>query len=109
MKIFELQKEGTEQLKKVQITEARRKVNGILSHLTGLDAVQLRIHEQEEISEKQRNDFFTFLDKLIQGYPLQYITGKQEFMRVRISCDRRRFNSTTRYRNFSWRSIKKNT
>ena len=39
-------------------------------------------HNNEELDEKQMLEIKQNLDKIIEGYPIQYITGKQEFMGV---------------------------
>ncbi len=40
----------------------------------------LLIHDKEELAEDKILEIKNNLDKIIKGYPIQYITGKQEFM-----------------------------
>ncbi len=40
----------------------------------------LIIHDKEELAEDKILEIKNNLDKIIKGYPIQYITGKQEFM-----------------------------
>lgn len=80
MEIQELQKEGIKRLKQAGIPEARQKANRLLAHLLNLDLVQLIMKEKEMVTKKQQEIFFSMVQRLLAGEPIQYILQNQEFM-----------------------------
>ena len=80
MEIQELQKEGIKRLKQAGIPEARQKSNRLLAHLLNLDLVQLIMKEKEMVTKKQQEIFFSMVQRLLAGEPIQYILQNQEFM-----------------------------
>lgn len=80
MEIQELQKEGIKRLKQAGIPEGRQKANRLLAHLLNLDLVQLIMKEKEMVTKKQQEIFFSMVQRLLAGEPIQYILQNQEFM-----------------------------
>ncbi len=76
MEIQELQKEGIKRLKQAGIPEARQKANRLLAHLLNLDLVQLIMKEKEMVTKKQQEIFFSMVQRLLAGEPIQYILQK---------------------------------
>jgi len=84
--IRETIKEGTEKLKNTQdkpILMSRL----ILQFVLNKDKEYLIIHDNEEIDEKNYNKFVECINKLNEGYPIQYITNVQEFMKLKFYVD----------------------
>lgn len=79
MQIKDLLKKGEIELKSENIEESNIKVKLLLSSLIGKNKEYLLIHDDEHIEQEIENKFFKKIERLKLGYPIQYITGKQEF------------------------------
>ena len=79
MKIKEVLKKGKEKLIENKIEDANIISRVLLQYVLKLDRNQLIINQFNEIKEEQITQYIEFIDKIIEGMPLQYITKKQEF------------------------------
>ena len=79
MKIEEVLKKGKEKLIENKIEDANIISRVLLQYVLKLDRNQLIINQFNEIKEEQITQYIEFIDKIIEGMPLQYITKKQEF------------------------------
>ena len=80
MKLNELLKDGIYVLKESNIEECNLKARLLLCHLLGQSKEYLMINDAEEIDTETQIAYYSLLDRLTSGEPLQYITGHQEFM-----------------------------
>lgn len=87
MKIKELILKGIQNLKENQIEDSNMKARILMQHVTQKSRNQLVIDMNEEISQEKEMIYFKYLEELIKGKPLQYITHHQEFMRLDFYVD----------------------
>lgn len=87
MNLGQLQKQGIQELQKVGISEPRRKINRLLGSLLGTDSVGLMKQEKEEVKKELEIVFENSLQQLKEGYPIQYLTHHQEFMKLPFYVD----------------------
>ena len=80
MKIKELLKKGNDILKEYNIEEYILKCRMLLSSLLGKDKEYLLIYDDQPVSENVKEDFFSGIEKIKNGLPIQYVINKQEFM-----------------------------
>lgn len=73
-------KYGTTVLEQVNILNASGEAWYLLEHLLAIDKVYYLMHLEEAISEEKWDAYKQLLDRRASHYPLQYITGQQEFM-----------------------------
>lgn len=52
----------------------------LLSYVTGYSRAGYLLHENDEMSERQAEQFHKLVDQRADRIPLQYLTGEQEFM-----------------------------
>lgn len=52
----------------------------LLEYVTGFDKGYYYLHYQDELKEEQKSEYESLLRKRAERVPLQYITGRQEFM-----------------------------
>lgn len=71
---------GVENLKKANINEEMLKARRLLAFVLGTNKEYLLIHNDDEISKEQINEYKRYINRLKKGEPLQYITNSQEFM-----------------------------
>ena len=82
MTIKELLIEGSNKLKEEKIEEPILSVRILLSFLLNKPKEYLVINDKEEVEEEILKKFEENILKLINGVPIQYITNKQEFMKL---------------------------
>ena len=87
MKIKEILIEGNKLLKDNHIEEETIICKLLLKYLLNKDNSYLVIHQDEEIDEVVQEQFFEFIDEIIQGKPVQYIVKNQEFMGLDFYVD----------------------
>lgn len=80
LNIQEIQKYCIERLKENNIDDYNLKSKLLICALINKSKEYLIIHDKEELAEEKILKIKSNLDKIIKGYPIQYITGKQEFM-----------------------------
>ena len=88
MTIKEVLKIGVEELKNINIQEPISKARLILAFELCKNKEYLITHDEEEIEEKVFNSFFGKIQRLIDGEPLQYLTGQQEFMKLNFMVNK---------------------
>jgi release factor glutamine methyltransferase len=74
--------EGTQQLRKAVVPEARRDAGSLLAHVLGRDRSFLISHADSAVSDEAFRAFRLFIDRRASGEPMQYITGHQEFFKL---------------------------
>lgn len=87
MNIKELIKNGTEILKKYNIDEAYLKAKILLEYELGVKNEYLIIHYEDEVEIKNLEKYKLDLQKLVNGFPIQYITNNQEFFGLNFYVD----------------------
>lgn len=80
MNIQEMQKYCIEKLIENNIDDYNLKSKLLICTIINKSKEYLIIHDKEELTENKILEIKNNLDKIIKGYPIQYITGKQEFM-----------------------------
>lgn len=80
MNIQEIVNYSTNKLKENNIEDYNLKAKLLISKVINKPKEYLLIHNNEEIKEEKIFEIKKNLDKIIQGYPIQYITQNQEFM-----------------------------
>ena len=84
MTIKELLNQGTIMLKNEGIEGPKNKARAILEHTLKKTREYLIIYDNKEIEAKERDEYIKNIKRLTQGEPLQYITGIQEFMKLKF-------------------------
>lgn len=87
MKIKELIVKGMQNLKENQIEDSNMKARILMQYITQKSREQLVLDMNEEISQEKEMIYFKYLQELIKGKPLQYITHHQEFMGLDFYVD----------------------
>jgi len=82
MKLKELLGKTITKLKENNIEEANSKARRLLSFTLNVSKEYLIINNEIEISEENINKYNDNIEQLIEGKPIQYIIGKQEFMGI---------------------------
>ncbi len=84
MTIKELLNQGIIILKNEGIEAPKNKARVILEYTLKKAREYLIIYDSKEVTAEQRDKYIKNLKRLIQGEPLQYITGLQEFMKLKF-------------------------
>jgi release factor glutamine methyltransferase len=87
MKIQEILNEAVCKLKKENIEEPVLKARLLLCYILKVEKEYLIVNANKEVDEKQGIEYNKVLQKLINGYPIQYITNSQEFMKLNFYVD----------------------
>lgn len=82
MTIKEALNKGTFMLKNNNIETPKLKARLLLQFTLNKTREYLIIYDNENIPQDKEIIYFKYIDKLIQGIPLQYITNTQEFMKM---------------------------
>ena len=82
MTIREALNKGTFMLKNNNIETPKLKARLLLQFTLNKTREYLIIYDNESISQDKEVLYFKYIDKLIKGMPLQYITNTQEFMKM---------------------------
>ena len=64
------------------IDEASNKIRRIMSFVTGIEKSYLLVHNMDELNTEHEKSFFKYIEELVNGRPIQYILGHQEFMGI---------------------------
>lgn len=59
----------------------------LMKYILGKDDTYIVSNQNEELDENLENKYFKLTEKVQNGYPLQYITNKQEFMGLNFYVD----------------------
>jgi len=87
MNIKEILEEAVTNLKENKIEEANLKAKILLAFTLKVSKEYLIINNDKEISQEHISEFNNYLNEIKQGKPLQYITGKQEFMGIEFNVN----------------------
>ena len=82
MTIRELLRQAIIMLKNENIEAPKNKARMLLQTTLKKSKEYLMIYDTKEITPKEREEYIKNVKRLIMGEPLQYITGKQEFMKL---------------------------
>lgn len=82
MKIEELLKEGKQKLNEKQVEDANLIARVLLQFVLKIDRNELIKMQEQEVEKKDKKEYEIAIQKIIEGIPLQYITNKQEFMKL---------------------------
>lgn len=78
---------GVKKLKNENISEPVLKARLLLCYILNLKKEDLVIYGYKEINSKDQEKYEKVIQKLIEGYPLQYITHHSEFMKLDFYVD----------------------
>ncbi len=84
MKIEDILKDNILKLKEANIEDANIIARELLAHTLKKDRQYLIINSKEEIGREEQVEYNNNIDSIIKGKPLQYITNKQEFMKMKF-------------------------
>lgn len=84
MKINELMKVGTNILKEKEIEEPILKMRLLISSVLNKGKEYIITHGEEEIDSLKVEEIYNKIKKLEEHIPIQYITNKQEFMKLKF-------------------------
>ncbi len=84
LNIQEIQEYSIDKLKGNNIEDYNLKTKLLISNVINKPKEYLIIHEKEEVSEDKILEIKNNINKIIEGYPIQYITEKQEFMGLNL-------------------------
>lgn len=82
MKIKDAMQTAINKCKVNNIDEASNKVRRIMSFVTGIEKSYLLVHNMDELNTENEKSFFKCIEELVNGRPIQYILGNQEFMGI---------------------------
>lgn len=80
LNIQEIQKYCLNKLKENNVEDYSLKAKLLICNAISKPKEYLLIHDKEELEEAKALEIKDNINKIIEGYPIQYITGKQEFM-----------------------------
>lgn len=80
-------RKAVQQLKENKIEEPMLKARLLLCYILKVEKEYLVIHSEEEIRKQEEEEYKKAIQKLVKGYPLQYITHYQEFMKLDFYVD----------------------
>lgn len=88
MEIREVLNKNINKLKKNNIEDAVLKAKLILSYSLDVSKEYLIINDNLNLSEEEINQYEEYINRLILNEPIQYIIGKQEFMKLPIKVNK---------------------
>ena len=88
MNILELRKSGRNKLINNKIEDAIIKSDILLQFVLNMEKTELIINQEKEVSEENKNTYFYYIEEIIKGKPVQYITNEQEFMNLKYYVDK---------------------
>jgi release factor glutamine methyltransferase len=77
--IAEVLREASQILERAGVPEARREAGSLLSFVIGKDRTFLIAHAEDELHDRDVDQFREAVERRAAGEPLQYITGVQDF------------------------------
>lgn len=87
MNLKELINYGKNLLKENEIQDSSIIAKILAEYILQIDRNQIIINEDKQIKEHEKTRYYFALIEIIQGMPLQYITNKQEFMKLEFYVD----------------------
>jgi release factor glutamine methyltransferase len=80
LNIEEALKEAIDKLNMNKVNESTLKARMLLAFVLDKEKEYLVIHNKDEVEERLLSPYFKYIDEVIEGKPIQYITKHQEFM-----------------------------
>ncbi len=87
MNIGELKNIGLAELIKHNIDDASTKINLLLQYVLKMSKIDLLVNSKNEVTDLKRIEFLGFVQDIMDGKPIQYITNNQEFMGLDFYVD----------------------
>lgn len=87
MNIKELNAIGIDRLRKNNIDDYINKAERLLQYVLNMTKIEIVINFNAEVKEDLQFEYLFFIDEIIKGKPLQYITNNQEFMKLNFYVD----------------------
>lgn len=87
MTILELRKMGRKKLIDNQIDDATIKADILLQFVLNMNKTELIIKQEQEVIEKDKYTYLSYIKEIVNGKPVQYITKEQEFMNLKFYVD----------------------
>ena len=84
MKIQDLRKIGKDILIKNNVEDAVFKVDRLLSFVLNMSKAELIINSNKELNTATEEFFLKHINDISEGKPIQYITNRQEFMKINL-------------------------
>lgn len=78
---------GKDFLRSNEIDDYETIVKIVIEYVFKISKTQLILHYEDEVNELGAFDYKSYLNKIVDGVPVQYITNKQEFMGLRFYVD----------------------
>lgn len=88
MTIKELINQGIMLLKNEGVESPKNKARAILQYTIKKPREYLIIYDNKEVTSKQKEEYVRNIKRLISGEPLQYIIGRQEFMKLKFKVNK---------------------
>ena len=87
MNIQELKRIGIKKLTENNVDEAAMKVSILLQFVLRMNKTELLLKDTMPVSQAEEESFFNYVEEIIEGKPIQYITNHQEFMGLNFYVD----------------------
>ena len=87
MKIEELLRYGKEKLEKQKVEDASIISRILMQYVLKIDRNKLIINKNDNVDINKENEYKEYIEEIIKGKPVQYITNNQEFMRLNFYVD----------------------
>ncbi len=87
MKIEELLRYGKEKLEKQKVEDASIIPRILMQYVLKIDRNKLIINKNDNVDINKENEYKEYIEKIINGKPIQYITNNQEFMKLNFYVD----------------------
>lgn len=88
MKIKEALNREIQKLKSAKIEDAISKARRLLTYTIDVEKEYLIINNEQELSDENVKRYGMNIERLIEGEPIQYIIGKQEFMGIEFNVNK---------------------
>ena len=87
MNIQKIRNFGRNKLKENSIEDASFKAEILLQYILNMNKTEIIINSEREVQHDLEQKYIAYLDEVITGKPIQYITHKQEFMGLNFYVD----------------------
>lgn len=87
MKIEELLRYGKGKLEKQKVEDASIISRILMQYVLKIDRNKLIINKNDNVDINKENEYKEYIEEIIKGKPVQYITNNQEFMRLNFYVD----------------------
>ena len=87
MNIQKLRNFGRNKLKENSIEDSSFKAEILLQYTLNMNKTEIIINSEREVQHDLEQKYIAYLDEVITGKPIQYITHKQEFMGLNFYVD----------------------